>query len=50
MANYVFIATSIDGYIARSDGSIDWLTGHEDPTGGEYGYGAFIESIDAIVI
>lgn len=50
MANYVFIAASIDGYIARGDGSIDWLTGHEDPTGGEYGYGAFIESIDAIVM
>ncbi len=25
MANIVYIATSIDGFIARKDGNIDWL-------------------------
>lgn len=30
MANKVFIATSVDGYIADKDGGIDWL--HEIPS------------------
>ena len=25
MANIVYIATSLDGYIARKDGNVDWL-------------------------
>jgi dihydrofolate reductase len=46
----VYIATSLDGFIARKDGSIDWLTSIEDPAGEDYGYAEFMEGIDAIVM
>ena len=50
IANFVFIATSLDDFIADKNGGIDWL--HEIPnhTGNDYGYKAFIESIDALVM
>ena len=47
----VYIATSLDGFIAREDGGIDWLPGGGDAEGAEdYGYQEFIESVDAIVM
>jgi dihydrofolate reductase len=43
----VFIATSLDGFIARPDGALDWLPAD----GGEpHGYAEFIATVDAIVI
>ncbi len=43
----VFIATSLDGFIARPDGALDWLPAD----GGEpHGYDEFIATVDAIVI
>ena len=47
----VYIATSVDGFIAREDGGIDWLPDGGDEEGGEeYGYQEFIDSVDAIVM
>ncbi|HTE47362.1 MAG TPA: dihydrofolate reductase family protein, partial [Gemmatimonadaceae bacterium] len=43
----VFIATSLDGFIARLDGAIDWLPGD----GGEaHGYDEFMATVDALVM
>ena len=46
----VFIATSLDGFIARADGDIDWLVGRPVPTGEEFGYAAFMDGIGAMVM
>lgn len=47
----VFIATSIDGFIARRDGSIDWLESIESSEKGEdYGYKEHFSSVDALVM
>ena len=43
----VFIATSLDGFIARPDGGIEWLAPFESE---EHGYGAFFAGVDALVI
>ena len=43
----VFVGTSVDGFIARANGDLDFLP----PGGGEpHGYDEFIRSVDTIVI
>jgi dihydrofolate reductase len=41
----LFIASSLDCYIAREDGGIDWLFTDDD-----YGYTKFYDSIDTIIV
>jgi dihydrofolate reductase len=50
MANFVYIATSIDGFIAKKDGNIDWLHDIPNPEGSDFGFNDFMENIDALVM
>ena len=43
----VYIATSADGFIARADGSVDWLDRPRPKD--NYGMGIFYKSIDTIL-
>ena len=57
----VFLGMSVDGFIARLDGDLSWLTGGEQPAdvdgaptpddgeGGDFGFAEFVASIDALV-
>lgn len=49
ITGHVFIATSLDGFIARSDGDIAWLLERDNPDE-DHGYAAFIANIDVILM
>jgi dihydrofolate reductase len=49
VTGHVFIATSLDGFIAREDGDIGWLL-ERDQAGEDHGYDAFIADIDVILM
>jgi dihydrofolate reductase len=54
---HVFLGMSVDGFIARLDGDIGWLTGGadanagpDDGSGGDFGFTEFVSGIDALVM
>lgn len=44
-----YMATSLDGYIAREDGGLEWLN-QVAVEGEDYGYSAFMQTVDALVM
>jgi dihydrofolate reductase len=50
MANYVYIAASLDGFIATPEGGIDWLEDAPNPEGGDFGFSEFISRVDAVLM
>src|SRR5215218_3998448 len=53
----VFLGMSVDGFIARLDGDLSWLTGGDDAggapddgAGGDFGFADFVSGIDALVM
>ncbi|MCK8099917.1 hypothetical protein C7B63_09325 [Bacillus halotolerans] len=46
--NVLYIAVSLDGMIAREDGSVDWLDEFEGE--GDNGYSEFYQTVDTVIL
>ncbi|RAJ87945.1 dihydrofolate reductase [Chitinophaga dinghuensis] len=46
----LYIAITLDGYIATKEGNIDWLLNFPNEDGNDYGYAEFLEEIDVTLM
>lgn len=46
---HVFIATSLDGFVARADHGLDWLMKRQTD-GEDHGYERFVDNVDGVVM
>ncbi|HIF9196626.1 TPA: dihydrofolate reductase family protein [Photobacterium damselae] len=50
MPNIVYIATSLDGYIADKNNQLDWLHDVPNPDGSDFGFAEFMDRVDALIM
>lgn len=50
MKNVVYIAASLDGYIADGSGKVDFLNNIPNPNDSDFGFSEFISGIDAVIM
>ncbi len=48
--NFVYVGQSLDGYIAGLNGELDWLDEIDNPEKDDFGYAAFMQNIDALIM
>ena len=46
----LYIAVSLDGYIARENGAVDWLIGNSGDPNADTGFDEFYKSVDTVVM
>jgi dihydrofolate reductase len=47
---FIYIAASLDNFIATPDGELDWLYAIPNPEQSDFGFAVFIQRIDALVM
>jgi dihydrofolate reductase len=47
---FIYIAVSLDNFIATPDGGLDWLYAIPNPEQSDYGFADFIQRVDALVM
>lgn len=50
MKNRVYMAQSLDGFIAGPNGELDWLAAIDNPEGSDLGFAEFMASVDALLM
>ncbi len=46
----LYIASSLDGKIAKPDGDVKWLENTPNPEQGDFGYGEFVSGVDTVLM
>ncbi|PMO35447.1 dihydrofolate reductase family protein [Vibrio breoganii] len=50
MPNIVYIATSLDGFIADKNNQLNWLHDVPNPEGSDFGFAALMDRVDALIM